>query len=102
MKNIEWARLPAYETGLVNQQLLLQNEYLAAENRILRAKLPKRLRLTHPQKCLDPSNFCAISRRYHPRIVSGFTTHATCFSALRPSRFPISASVGERESGLRL
>ena len=31
----------AYVTGLVNQQLLLQNEYLAAENRILRAQLPK-------------------------------------------------------------
>ena len=25
----------AYVTGLVNQELLLQNEYLAAENRIL-------------------------------------------------------------------
>jgi hypothetical protein len=29
----------AYVTGLVNQQLLLQNEYLAAENRILKARL---------------------------------------------------------------
>ena len=35
----------------VNQQLLLRNEYLAAENRILRAQLPKRLRLTDPQRC---------------------------------------------------
>jgi hypothetical protein len=26
-----WARLLAYVTGLVNQELLLQNEYLAAE-----------------------------------------------------------------------
>jgi putative transposase len=43
-------RLLAYVTGLVNQQLLLQNEYLAAENRILRAQLPKRLRLTDPQR----------------------------------------------------
>jgi putative transposase len=30
----------------VNQELLLQNEYLAAENRILRAKLPTRLGLS--------------------------------------------------------
>ena len=30
--------------GLVNQELLLQNEYLAAENRILKTRLP-RLRL---------------------------------------------------------
>jgi putative transposase len=51
MKNIEWARMLAYGTGLANQQLLLQNEYLAAENRILRAQLPKRLQLTDPQRC---------------------------------------------------
>jgi hypothetical protein len=31
------ARPLAYMTGLVNQELLLQVEYLAAENRILRA-----------------------------------------------------------------
>jgi hypothetical protein len=51
MKNNEWARLLGYVTGLVNQQLLLQNEYLAAENRILRAQLPKRLRLSDPERC---------------------------------------------------
>jgi hypothetical protein len=34
----------------VNQELLLQNEYLAAENRILRAHLPTRLRLTDPER----------------------------------------------------
>src|SRR6266850_2373294 len=50
MKNRELARLLAYVTGLVNQELLLQNEYLAAENRILRAQLPKRLRLSDPQR----------------------------------------------------
>ena len=45
-----WARLLAYVTGLVNQELLLRNEYLAAENRILRAHLPARLRLTDPER----------------------------------------------------
>ncbi len=50
MNNIGWARLLAYVTGMVNQELLLQNEYLAAENRILRAHLPKRLLLTDPQR----------------------------------------------------
>jgi hypothetical protein len=50
MKNGELARLLAYVTGLVNQELLLQNEYLAEENRILRVQLPKRLRLTDPQR----------------------------------------------------
>jgi hypothetical protein len=31
MKDNKWLRLLAYVTGLVNQELLLQNEYLAAE-----------------------------------------------------------------------
>ena len=51
MKNEKsWARLLAYVTGLVNQELLLQNEYLAAENQILRAHLPSRLRLSDPER----------------------------------------------------
>jgi transposase InsO family protein len=50
MKDNNWARLLAYVTGLVNQELLLQNEYLTAENRILRAHLPTRLRLTDPER----------------------------------------------------
>ena len=50
MKNKKWVRLLAYVTGSVNQELLLQNEYLAAENRILRAKLPSRLRLSDPER----------------------------------------------------
>jgi hypothetical protein len=50
MKDNTGARLLAYVTGLVNQELLLRNEYLAAENRILRAHLPARLRLTDPER----------------------------------------------------
>jgi putative transposase len=50
MKNTQVARLLTYMTRMVNQQVLLQNEYLAAENRILRAHLPARLRLTDPQR----------------------------------------------------
>jgi len=45
-----WARLLAFVTGLVNQELLLRNEYLAAENRILRARLSSRLRLTDAER----------------------------------------------------
>lgn len=37
-------------TGLVNQELLLRNEYLLAEDRILPAHLPSRLRLTDPER----------------------------------------------------
>jgi hypothetical protein len=49
-KGNDWVRLLAYVTGLVNQQLLLQNEYLVAENRILRAHVPSRLRLSDPER----------------------------------------------------
>ena len=45
-----WARLLAFVTGLINQELLLCNEYLAAENRILRAHLPSRLRLSDAER----------------------------------------------------
>src|SRR5215475_15208015 len=50
MKQNSWVRLLTYITGLVNQELLLQNEYLAAENRILRAQLPARMRLSDPER----------------------------------------------------
>src|ERR1039458_10181612 len=39
-----WARMLAYITGTVDQELLLRNEYLAAENRILKAQIKGRLR----------------------------------------------------------
>jgi hypothetical protein len=41
-----WARTLAYITGTVDQELLLRNEYLAAENRILRAQIKGRLLLS--------------------------------------------------------
>ena len=47
MQNNSWARLLAYVTGLVNQRLLLQCEYLIAENRILRSHVSGRLRLSN-------------------------------------------------------
>jgi putative transposase len=50
MPDHKWARLLAYVSGLVNQKLLLQNEYLANENRILRAQLPARVRLSDPER----------------------------------------------------
>src|ERR1019366_8440379 len=38
-RRMEWARILAYITGTVDHELLLRNEYLAAENRILRGQL---------------------------------------------------------------
>jgi putative transposase len=50
MQNNSWARLLAFVTGLVNQRLLLQCEYLAAENRILRSHLPAKIRLSDSER----------------------------------------------------
>src|SRR5437867_484354 len=47
---INWARILAYVTGTVDQELLLRNEYLAAENRILKAQLKGRLRLSDAER----------------------------------------------------
>ena len=59
-------RLLAYITGLVNQDLLLQNEYLAGENRILRAHLPSGLRLSDPQR----STLAEIGRRLGRKVLA--------------------------------
>src|ERR1700687_384788 len=43
---MDWARILAFVTGTVDQELLARNEYLAAENRILKAQLKGRLKLS--------------------------------------------------------
>jgi hypothetical protein len=47
---MEGARILAYITGIVDQELLLRNEYLAAENRILKGRLRERLRLSDGER----------------------------------------------------
>jgi putative transposase len=66
MKDNKWLRLLTYVTGLVNQELLLQNEYLAAENKILRAHLPARLRLSDPER----STLAEIGKRLGRRALA--------------------------------
>ena len=47
---MDWARLLAYITGTVDRELLLRNEYLATENRILKAQLKGRLLLSDAER----------------------------------------------------
>ncbi len=47
---MDWARMLAYITGTVDQELLLRNEYPATENRILKAQLKGRLLLTEAER----------------------------------------------------
>ena len=46
----KWLQLLAYVTGSVNQGLLLRNEYLIAENRILNSQIQGRLRLSDGER----------------------------------------------------
>src|SRR6202790_4470939 len=47
---MDWPRILAYITGTVDQELLLRNEYLVAENRILREQVNGRLLLSDSEK----------------------------------------------------
>src|SRR5919206_2626282 len=66
MPNNNWARLLAYVAGLVNQRLLLQCEYLIAENRILRSHLSDNLRLSDSER----RTLAEIGRRLGRKLLS--------------------------------
>jgi putative transposase len=47
---MEWKHVLAYMTGSVDQQLLLRNEYLVTENRILRQQITGRVQLSDGER----------------------------------------------------
>ena len=47
---MDWKQLLAYITGLVDEELLLRNEYLVTENRILRQQITGRVQLTDVER----------------------------------------------------
>ncbi len=47
---MDWKTMLAYISGSVDEDLLLRNEYLVAENRILRNQIQGRLRLTDGER----------------------------------------------------
>ncbi len=90
---LHWRRLLAFVTGLVNQELLLRNEYLLAENRILRAHLPARLRLTDPER----RNLAEITKRVGRKTMKDIAQLAQpdtilgWFQRLMAAKFDVSA-----------
>ena len=74
-----WTRMLAYITGTVDQELLLRNEYLAAENRILRAKIKGRLLLSHSEK----TTLAEIARRLGRKALQDVASAATPDTLLR-------------------
>jgi hypothetical protein len=78
-----WARVLAYVTGMVNQELLLRNEYLAAENRILRGQIKGRLLLSDGEKAT-----------HWPRLLTGWDARLWNIWQRRRARIRFSAGTG--------
>ena len=81
-----WARMLAYITGTVDQELLLRNEYWAAENRILRAQIKGRLLLSDPEKATLGEIAQRLGRQALEEVAAA--------PILRKRRRPITASAG--------
>src|SRR5438093_13548889 len=47
---MDWKHLLAYITGSMDQELLLRNEYLVTENRLLRRQIKGRVRLSDSER----------------------------------------------------
>jgi hypothetical protein len=108
---IRWARLLAYVTGTVNPELLLRNEYLAAENRVLRGQIKGRLAAfgrrkgdTRRDRSPPESKRQSAKNRYQPRIVSGLAVAATSPSTIWLNRavVPMMQTADSRLSDLSL
>jgi hypothetical protein len=98
MRNKKWVRLLAYVTGSVDQELLLQNEYLTAENRILRAKLPLRLRLSD----LERATLAEIGKRLGRKALGGRLRRQPRhhLDLVTPGHTPDAISLLDRDHGL--
>ena len=69
---MDWARILAYVTGTVDQELLAWNEYRAAENRVLKAQLKGRLKLSDAER----ATLGEISHRLGRRLLGEVATVA--------------------------
>ena len=69
---MEWKTVLAYITGTVDQELLLRNEYLVAENRILRNQITGRVRLTDGER----TTLAALGKRLGKQAVPSMKSSA--------------------------
>jgi hypothetical protein len=64
---MDWARILAFVTGTVDQELLARLEYLGAENRILKAQLKGRLKLSDAERASSARLVIDWAARFSPR-----------------------------------
>ncbi len=77
--SMDWKELLAYITGSVDEELLLRNEYVAAENRILRNQIKGRLRLTDGER----KTLAEIGKKLGRNALEGVATIVTPDTILR-------------------
>ena len=77
---MDWARILAYVTGTVDQELLARNEYLATENRILKHQLKGRLMLSDAER----ATFGEIGHRLGRKVLAEVRRPAAHDPALVP------------------
>src|ERR687883_1485946 len=70
---MDWKQLLAYITGTVDQELLLRNEYLVSENRILRSQIKGRVRLSDGER----KTLAEIGYRLGKKALAGVATIVT-------------------------
>ncbi|MDX1412427.1 MAG: hypothetical protein R3351_09740 [Nitrospirales bacterium] len=88
---MEWKTLLAYSTGPVDQELLLRNEYLVEEHRILRNQIRRRVRLNDRER----TTLAALGKRLGKKALAEvvMASHRSRHRAIRPS-------IRQRESHL--
>jgi len=86
---MDWPRILAYVTGTVDQEPLARNEYLAAENRILKAQLKGRLKLLDT----DRATLGEIGHRLGRKVLAEVATV--------PQRLCRSAKLGSLKPAIR-
>src|SRR3989441_8047662 len=96
---MDWKHLLAYITGTVDQELLLRNEYLVTENRILRNQLKGRLRLSDGERKalavigekLGKKALTAVAQIVKPETILGWhrTLVAQKFDGSQQRRSPV-------------
>ena len=102
---MDWQHILSYITGSVDEELRLRNEYLAAENRILRSKIPGRVPLDDSDRAI----LAQIGKRLRLKALRNLATRpylpGTASSSPRSSTAPpivSPAAPGSRQPGGQL
>jgi hypothetical protein len=79
---MDWQMLLAYITGTVDQELLLRNEYLVTENRLLRQQLKGRVRLTDGER----KTLAEIGQQLGKQALKASSQHCPCTALTSASK----------------